>query len=336
MRSKFSLFVVGLGVIFLAAFGLSALAEAQGPLSAVALLAAVSSAPMAFQNLSVMGMRKYEPVAGITIGAAGSDSTIPVPTNRRLIMARIYATATNSTPATVYGADVVDGVQFYVGTRLVRDVTAAELLFISKLNGRNVTPSATVGIPVYFAEPKRASVMDEQVTAWDLFGAPNVTVKARTKSGLTGVDVRVVLDYDDKYTVNNAGQRVLNVIKYEPVSLGSLGTSADILQPQIPVDLPIQRIHIFPASGVTIQAAKVTINDSEVVFDMKQAENIEFLADYGLVNAAGNGEPFSICFDANGQLFDGLDPVRSIKLSLTQSGSGVVKLLLERRAPAYI
>lgn len=280
-------------------------------------------------------MRRYEPIAGITVGLAGSDSTVPIPTNRRLILARVYAKGTAAGPVTVYGADVIDGVQFYVGTTLVRDVTAQELLDLWALNNSAVTPSASVGIPIQFAEPHRASVMDEQVSAWDLFGAPNMTIKARTKAGITAPDVKVVLDYDDGFTTNAQGARVLNVIKYEPVNLGSLGTSADILQPTIPVDLPIQRIHIYPAAGSTIERAKVTINDSDVVYEMTQAENIEFLRDYKLTAAAGNGKVFPVVFDANGQLFDGLPPVRSIKLSFTQTVAGPVKLLLERRASVY-
>lgn len=280
-------------------------------------------------------MRNYEPIAGITVGAAGTDSTIPVPNTRRLLLARIYATGTVAGPATAYGADILDGIQFYVGTSLVRDVTAAELLYLSKLSGREVTPSATVAVPVYFAEPHRASVMDEQVTAWDVFGQPNVTWKARTKSGVTSPSIKVVLDYDDGFTTNNKGERVLNIIRYEPVYMGNLGTNFDILQSSIPVDLPIQRIHIFPDAGVTIQSVKVTINDSDIRHDLTQAENIEFLADYGLVAEAGNGKAYPVVFDANGQLFDGLPPVRSIKLSCVQSGAGTIKLLLERRAAKY-
>ncbi|WP_415907283.1 hypothetical protein [Oleiharenicola sp. Vm1] len=285
-----------------------------------------------------MSTRKYEPIAGITVGAAGSDSTIPFPTNRRLLLARLYAQATAPGPVTVYGADVVDGLQFYVGTKLIRDVTASELLYLAKLNGRGtLVPSASVGIPFFFAEPHRASVMDEQVTAWDLFGVPNMTVKARTKAGLTNPIVKVEHVYDDEFATNSKGERVLNIIKHEPVYLGSLGTTADIIQPNIPIDLPIQRIHIIPDAGSTINWAKVTINESDVIFDATQAENIEFLADYKLVAEAGNGKPFPVVFDANGQLFDGLElPFRSIKLSINQSVAGPVKLLLERRAPLYI
>lgn len=280
-------------------------------------------------------MRRYEPIAGITVGASGSDSTIPIPVNRRLLALRLYASATNSVPATVYGADVIDGIQIYVGTRLVRDLTAQEALDIAKLNGLSITPSATVGLPIFFVEPWRASVMDEQVSAWDVFGAPAVTVKCRTKASLTSPAIVAVLDYDDGFTTNAKGERVLNIIKQEPINLGSLGTSADIISPTIPTDLPIQRILVYPASGVTVSAVKVTVNDNQVVQEMTQAQNINFLADYGLVAEAGNGKVYPVVFDANQQMFDGLPASRSIKLGITQSGAGTIKLVIERRAPDY-
>lgn len=287
-------------------------------------------------------MRRYEPIAGITVGAAGADTTIPVPTQRRVLLARIYASANGP----VYGADVIDGIQFYVGTRLISEITAQEALDIAKLNGLGtITPSATVGLPIYFAEPWRASVMDEEATGWDLFGVPNMTIKARTKPGLTGVNVSVVHVYDDEFVTDNNekspnfGKRVLNIIKSEPIYLGTLGTQADILSPQIPVDMPIQRILVYPASGVTVQRVKVTVNDNQVVHDLTQAENINFLSDYGLVAEAGNGKVYPVVFDADQQLFDGLPgapDLRNLKLSITQSGSGAVKLLVQRRANNYV
>lgn len=281
-------------------------------------------------------MRRYEPIAGITVGASGSDSTIPVPVNRRLLAIRLFAEATAAGPTQVFGANVIDGIQIYVGTRLVRDLTAQEALDIAALNGLAITPSATVGLPIFFVEPWRASVMDEQVSAWDVFGAPAVTIKCRTKASLTSPMLTAVLDYDDGFTTNDQGARVLNIIKQEPIYLGSLGTQADILSPTIPVDLPIQRILIYPAAGVTVSAVKVTINDNQVVQELTQAQNINFLADYGLVATSGNGKVFPVVFDANQQMFDGLPASRSIKLSITQSGAGTVKLVMERRAPAYV
>lgn len=327
---------VALLVTVLFAFLLSLIQTHAGTLAAVSVLLAVANAPLMFVkagDLAKLGMRRYEPIAGITVGGAGADSTIPVPTQRRLLLARIYASADGP----VYGASVIDGIQFYVGTRLIGEITAAEALSIAKINGLGtIVPSATVGLPIFMAEPWRASVMDEEATGWDLFGVPNMTIKARTKAGLTGVNVSVVHVYDDEFVTNAKGERVLNIIKNEPIYLGTLGTQADILSPQIPVDMPIQRILVIPAAGVTVSRVKVTVNDNQIVHDLSQAENINFLADYGLVAAAGNGEIYPVVFDADQQLFDGLPVVRNLKLSITQSGAGAVKLLVQRRASAYV
>ncbi len=281
-------------------------------------------------------MRRYEPIAGLTVGASGSDSTIPVPVNRRLLALRLYAQGTNAVPATVYGAAVLADIQVYVGTKLVRNLLAQEALDIANANGLNIVPSATVGLPIFFIEPWRASVMDEQVTAWDVFGAPAVTVKARTKAGLTAVTLSAVLDYDDGFTTNAGGQRVLNIIKHEPINLGMLGTISDQISPVIPVDMPIQRMYLYPDPGVTIQAVKVTVNGNQVVQDMTQAQNIEFLADYKMVAGSGNGVMYPVVFDANQQIFDGLPVSSSIKLHIQQSAAGTIKIVLERRANDYV
>jgi hypothetical protein len=281
-------------------------------------------------------MRRYEPIAGITVGQSGSDSTIPVPVNRRLLAIRLYAQGIAAGPVTVYGAAVLADLQIYVGTKLVRNLLAQEALDIANLNGLNIVPSATVGVPIFFVEPWRASVMDEQVSAWDVFGAAAVTIKARTKAALTGVTLSAVVDFDDGFTTNAQGQRVLNIIKQEPINLGSLGAIADIISPTIPVDMPIQRVLLYPDPGVTIQAVKVTVNNNTVVQDMTQAQNIEFLADYKMLAGAGNGVMYPVVFDANQQMFDGLPVEQGIKFHIQQSGPGTIKMVVERRANDYV
>ena len=280
-------------------------------------------------------MRRYEPIAGITVGASGTDSTIPIPANRRLLLARLYAAGVAAGPVNVFGADVLSDIQVFVGTNLLWIITAQELLDQANFSGENLVPSASVGIPLYFADPHRASVMDEQVTAWDLFGSAPLTIKARTKDALTGVTLSVVLVYDDQFTTNSAGARILNIVKNEPVNLGSLGTVADILSPVVPVDLPIQRIFIYPEAGNSILAVRVTINNSQIIHDMTAEQNAETLKDYGLVSTPGNGNPYPVVFDTNGQLFDGLAPQQSIKLHIQQSAAGQVKLVLQRRTGQY-
>jgi len=280
-------------------------------------------------------MRLLEPIAGIEGVASGATATVKVPTNRRLHLLRLFAQATDAVPATVYGADVIDEVQIFVGTSLVRIITAAELLFRAGFEGYTITPQYD-GVPIYFSEPKRASVMDEQVTAFDLWNVPDMTLKVKIKSGLTAVTLKAVMVYDEGYTTDAKGNRVLNVIRQLP-NFYNAGTSYDITT--LDITFPIQRIFLFPASGVTITGVKVVVDDSKIVHELTQRENIAFLEDYGLIAEAGNGKCYPVCFDANGQLFDGLGadrPIRSLRVTVAQSGAGQIKALLESRAPRYI
>lgn len=277
-------------------------------------------------------MRIFEPVAGIEGVSSGGSATVKIPTNRRLHYLRYFAQGTNATPATVYGSDVIDEVSVYVGSRLVRIVTGAELAYIAALNGISLTQS-TEGLPQYFSEPWRASVMDEQLTAFDLFGISEMTLKVKIKTGLTGVSLNVVMVHDDGFATNAKGERVLNVIRQTPFFYNA-GTQYDITS--LDIDKPIQRIILFPESGNTISAVKVVVNDVQTVFEMTQAQNRAFLEDYGLVAESGAGKPFPIVFDMNQQIFDGLPVVKSLRVSVTQSGAGQIKAFLENRAGVYV
>ncbi len=278
-------------------------------------------------------MRITEPIAGIEGVASGADATVKIPTNRRLHQVRLFAQGTNSVPATVYGVDVIDTVFQYVGTRLIRIITGAELLFLSAFNGITRTQS-TDGLAIYYSDPKRASVMDEQVTAWDLFGVSEMTLKVRLKSGLTGVTLAAEMDYDDGFSTNAAGARVLNIVKQEPTFV-SAASIQDLTQ--IVADYPIQRIYLAPDAGVSINSVKVVVNDTQTVLETTAARNKAKLAEYGLVAPTpGNGAIFPIAFDANGQLFDGLPAVKSLRITVTSSASGQLKALVEKRVPGYI
>lgn len=276
-------------------------------------------------------MRIFEPIAGIEGVASGASATVKIPVNRRLHLIRLFGQGTDSVPATVYAADVIDEIFVYVSGKLVRTITAAEALYLAALNGLTLTQPGD-GVPLYFSEPKRASVMDEQVSAFDLWSQSDMTLKVKIKSGLTGVTLSAVMVHDDGFTTNNKGERVLNVIRQTPFYFNA-GTQYDITA--LDVNLPIQRIHLFPASGNTISAVKVVANDTQTVFEMTQAQNKAFLEDYGMVSETGNGKAFPVVFDMNQQIFDGLPVVRSLRVSVTQSGAGQVKALLENRAPGY-
>jgi hypothetical protein len=276
-------------------------------------------------------MRINESVAGIEGVASGAEATVKLPNNRRYHLLKLYAQGTNSTPATVYAGDVIDTVKIYVGTRLIRQVTAAELLFFAAFNGYTLTQPGS-SVPIVFSDPRRASVMDEQMTAFELFGSPEMTLKVGLKSGLTGVSLRVIQCYDDGFTTVN-GQRVRNIIKQDP-QWYSAGSTYDIMG--TPLGFPINRIFLFPESGKAITSVKVVVNESQTVYEMTAAENQAFLADYGLISETGNGKCFPIVFDMNQQLLDGLPVVKSLRITVTQSAAGQIKALTEIRTPDYL
>lgn len=278
-------------------------------------------------------MRILEPIAGIEGVASGADATVKIPNNRRLHMVRLFAQATDSVPATVYGADVIDTVYQYVGTRLIRQITGAELAFLAAFNGITLTP-ATDGLPIYYSDPKRASVMDEQLTAWDLWQAGEVTLKVRIKPNLTGVTLSAEMIHDGGFAQNAQGQRVRNIIKQEPTFV-SAASVYDLMG--IDTQFPIQRIFLIPESGKSINSVKVYVNETQVVHETTAARNKAQLAEYGLVAPApGNGAIYPLVFDANGQLFDGLPPSKSLRINVTSSAAGQIKALVERRVPDYI
>lgn len=277
-------------------------------------------------------MRRYEPIAGIEGVASGAQATVKVPVNRRVHLIRLYGQGTNSVPATVYAADVIDTVYIYVNGKLMRTNTGAELAFLAAFNDLTLTQPGD-GLPIYFSDPKRASVMDEQVTAWDLFEQTDVVLKVALKSGLTGVTLSAEMVYDDGFTTNAKGQRVLNILKHTPFYFNA-STSYDITA--LDIDKPIQRIFLFPASDNTITKVTVVVNDTDYVFEMTQAQNIGMLEDYGLVAESGDGKCFPVVFDMNGQLFDGLPIVRSLRLKVENADGGQIKALLVNRAPGYV
>ncbi len=277
-------------------------------------------------------MRIYEPIAGIEGVASGASATVKVPVNRRLHLIKFFAQATDAVPATVYGSDVMDEILFYVGGKLIRTATAAELLFFAAFRKYSLTV-ANDGVPVFFSDPRRASVMDEQVTAWDLWGQTDMTIKVKIKAGLTGVTLSAVMAHDDGYTTNDQKQRVLNVLRQTPFYFNA-GSTYDITA--LDVDKPITRIFLFPEAGKSITGVKVVVNDTQTVHELTSAQNVSFLKDYDLVAETGAGKCYPVVFDANQQLFDALPVVRSLRVTVTSSAAGQIKAVLENRANAYV
>lgn len=273
-------------------------------------------------------MRIYEPVAGIEGVAASASATVKIPTNRRLHMLRLFAAAAGP----VYGAAVIDTVYVYVGGKLIRTLTGQELVDIATLSGFTVT-QATDGLPMFFSEPKRASVMDEQVSAWDLWGVSDMTLKILLKSPATPT-LSVVMVHDDGFTTNPQNQRVLNIVKHTPFFFNA-GTAYDITA--LDLSYPIHRVYLYPAAGTTITKVKAILNNVTTIHELTPAQNLAFLKDYGLVAPApGAGAMYPLIFDVEEQFFTALNPPQALRVNVASDNGGQIKAVLESHAPAYI
>ena len=275
--------------------------------------------------------RFYEPVSGVEGVSAGNTATVKMPVNRRHLIVRLLATATGTaalpTTATSNAVDVIEKVYSYVGGKLIREELVEDLLAIPLLNGLPVDPSGAATL--YYAEPWRSSVMDEQVTAWDTYDVKDFTLKVKLRAGVVNPTLTVIDGYDTGYSMNG-GKRILQIIKRTPYSFNA-GTLYTITA--LPSDLPTTRIYLKGQAGVTIDAIRVTLNDTQVAQELTRQQNASFLSDYRLDATKFS---FPVLFEASQQLFDYLQPQKNIAVRVQSSAPQSIDVLLEQVAPNYI
>lgn len=270
--------------------------------------------------------RIYEPVSGIEGVAASATPTIKIPSNRRLHWLKFFASAAGPT----VNAAVIDTVFVYVRGKIQRTITGQELLDLAALYG--YTMAAADGIPMFFSEPKRASVMDEQVSAFDLFGE-DMTVKVSLKAPATPV-LNVIMAHDDGFTTNEQGQRVRNVVRQTP-NYFNAGAVYDITA--LDRTFPIHRVYLYPPVGTTISKVKVVLNNAVTIHELTPAQNAAVLKDYGMVAPApGAGAMYPLIFDVEQQFFSALPPPQALTIQVSSDLGGQIKAILESHAPDYV
>ncbi len=278
------------------------------------------------------GMRRYEPVAGVEGVSPGTTATAKLPDNRRHLMLKLGVSATVGGATSTKPGDVIESVIQQVKGKTIREELVTDILAIQKLNGIADDPSDLLNL--YYAEPNRAAVNDELLTAWDTFGGVkhDFTLKVKLKSGITAPVLKVVDVYDlSVMTDRPGGPQIRQILKRTPYTY-NFGSVGDITN--LPVDLPIQRIYLKGASQV-INAVKVIANDTETVFEMTRAENKSALNDYGLNAEAFGANGFPLCFDIEQQLLKRLEGIRSLTIRVTSAAAQQVTAIVEQVAPDY-
>lgn len=271
-------------------------------------------------------MRINELIAGIEGVAAGALATIRLPVNRRFHWLKLFPTATSDAPGTTAITDVasiIDSIEVQVSGKMQRNVTAAFLKKWAAFNGITVPAGC---LPIYFSEPNRASVMDEQASAWDLSGESSFTLRVRFKSGIYNVALTGLMCWDAGHAYDQKGNIVKTILRQLPYNQNASSGTFDVVN--LPVDRPINRLYL---DGPTISKVEV-IADSLKVHDATTEQNTALQADYGLASAQF---AYPVAFEVNQQLFDNLTVSRDLIVRINSNG-GALNIVAETMANGFI
>jgi Viral coat protein P2 N-terminal domain len=277
-------------------------------------------------------MRLVNYLTGIEGVAASQTATINCPINRRYHQINLFYTAAGVAADVTLG---ISRVRISVGGTLMRNLTPAQILAIAALNFNKWVQAdfapALGELPIYFSEPWRASVVGEEATSWPIYsdlGTPTFTVQIDfTAVAAPGLSALAVFDYARNVSDN---QQFLTPIKQLPFAYNVPTGIFDITT--LPINFPIQRIHLFGASAITNIEV---VRDSEKVQESTVAQNARILAAHGLDGAGITGLQFPIVFDLDQQLSSPLVVSRDLDVRITSAAGQTVTAIVEQRADAY-
>lgn len=271
-------------------------------------------------------------ISGVPAASTSGDVTIDIPANARYhaINLEILVNGVAATAAEIRTA--LTNLQFIVNGNVLRQFSATDAQQILLLNGETLTNGF---LPVFFSEPWRADVMDEEITSWDLAGQRSFTIQIAATAPATGLSIRGYRIYDFKRNAIG-GKPFAQVIKWVKQSFNAAIGENDF--DQIPKQWPIQRI-LCQAAAAAITRVRVR-SDSVEIFDQTFAQNGQTLQSEGLVQQANS---FPIVFDYTQQIDDALpvlgqdgSPLRDLNLKFTMGSAQNISLLTEQRVNDFV
>lgn len=252
-------------------------------------------------------------ISGVPAASTSGDVTIDIPANARYHALFLEVTVGGVAATAAQIATALTNIQVIVNGNVIRQFSAADAQQYVLLNGGTLRDGY---LPIWFSEPARASVMDEEVTSWDLAGQRSFTLQIAATAPAGGLGLRGYRIYDYMRNLVN-GKPFAQIIKWVKQSYNAAAGENDF--DQIPKQWPIQRIMVFGASA-TLTRIRVR-SDSVEVFDQTFAQNASTLADYGLVQQANS---LPVVFDYSQQIRDFLpvigadsSPLRDLNVKLT-------------------
>jgi len=270
-----------------------------------------------------------EPITGINGVAPGGVATVSIPTGRRY-HALCFKYKGNATQA-VIEADIL-WIRLIVGGNMIREIIPAELNAELAANG---IPFKAGRIPIFFSEPKRATVMEEEATSWDTWGQSTFEVQfgiadAATAPALTGY---ALYDYirNDGLLVNGVQHPGANIVKWLRQSVVVAG-AGDVDVKTLPKGI-VQRMTIFgPISAPTKVQAKI---GSRTIWDLERADAADVLSDYGITAQV---KSYPVYYDFTQQII-GAQPIATAddyNVNITAADAQNFSVLSQVRVAAFV
>lgn len=231
-----------------------------------------------------MSMRFKTPVTDITaLPPAGTQGTITVKVpgdirlHELLINVQQGQSGSLTTPAPATKAQIetaIKDVRINNGTKLLRPATAAQINTINAWNGYTLKDGI---LALLFSEPWRATVMAEELTAWDLFGTRGLTIDIDVLVPASGTffNITVQRKWDKVPNVDSAGRFIGRYVTWKRISENF--TQGVNTRDTWPKELPYSRAHIFAATGGTKVARSIVRLEQNPLLDVTNtAEKPEY------------------------------------------------------------
>jgi hypothetical protein len=272
-------------------------------------------------------MRKIEEINGISGVAPGGVSTLNMPLNRRYHALKVFPTGTidegGGPTVTTDPTKLIAQIRLIVNGVVIRELTPLEFLRIAGANFDG--EQETTNVPIYFSEPKRASVMGEEGSSWDMTSAPDnpiltFVLEITWLSGITNPVTKVLASYDHGRNLVN-GKSFQQIVKQKGLTFNAPAGDYDITS--LSIRHPIQRLHFQPSAG-TVSRVEV-VRDDEKVLDAQKVHYDEFLDDYDI------DSPFalSVAFDHEQQISSALKANQSLRVRVQCSDANNLRVITE-------
>lgn len=270
------------------------------------------------------------------VGASASGTiSVRIPTTGRIFNLKAQVARGSSLATLAQMRAAITEMRVLLGSEVIRRLSFAEYEFI--LNANNYTVEAGL-MPLYFAEPWRALVLDEEILALEARRYETLTLEIDVTNDTTALSFNFDYEFDTRAKLGMDGKPTLGIIDYTR-QIESLGAGDPIFKLD-PLNGALQRIHILVPDSVTL--SRVRLLDGETaIYDRYQTTTNPGLkhqlkdmgmtipAAHALQSSLGSHTAWPLIPDNNQQLRNFLDNGASLRLQLSLSASCSVRIIRE-------